>query len=201
MCTVTGCVKRLFAHGLCSMHYTRQRRYGTTAKPQTLRESLIKRGRSFCPKCQTEKPLEAFNKDRHTAFGVAIYCRECSNRKSGQRYSAHKDSHRDKRLQNDFGLTAAEYERILAQQGNVCAICGEGASETRRFAVDHCHKTKRIRGLLCDRCNCGLGNFKDRVELLEFAAQYLVKAVVLTDSGEPRTIGTAKGRSSHRRCR
>lgn len=60
----------------------------------------------------------------------------------------------------------------------MCAICKEPQSvllkgELKRLAVDHCHKTKKIRGLLCDNCNKGLGLFKDKPELLNSASEYL----------------------------
>lgn len=63
-------------------------------------------------------------------------------------------------------------------QCGVCAICKEPQSvllkgELKRLAVDHCHKTKKIRGLLCDNCNKGLGLFKDKPELLNSASEYL----------------------------
>ena len=55
----------------------------------------------------------------------------------------------------------AEYEQMLVQQGGECAICGQ-KDKSFNLAVDHCHGTKRIRGLLCSQCNVGLGSFKDK---------------------------------------
>jgi hypothetical protein len=54
-----------------------------------------------------------------------------------------------------LGVTDAEYARLLAAQGGGCAICGN-PPKTRRLHVDHDHKTKRVRGLLCHRCNRAL---------------------------------------------
>jgi len=70
------------------------------------------------------------------------------------------------------GISLAEYEALLEKQGGQCAICGQ-ADKWFRLAVDHCHGTHRIRGLLCSQCNRGIGFFKDKPELLERAAQYL----------------------------
>lgn len=74
-----------------------------------------------------------------------------------------------------YGLGAAEYEAMLLEQNNACAIC-----ETEEWGgkhgvphVDHCHDTKKVRGLLCDSCNAGLGRFKDRADVLRRAAAYL----------------------------
>lgn len=66
------------------------------------------------------------------------------------------------------------YGRLAAQQGERCAICDEiRAEDKKRLAIDHCHETGYIRGLLCHRCNLGLGSFRDSVELLLSAAAYL----------------------------
>jgi hypothetical protein len=65
-------------------------------------------------------------------------------------------------------------------QGGVCAICGlpetsksRWSDETRDLSVDHCHATKRVRGLLCQKCNAGLGQFQDCEERLATAVKYL----------------------------
>lgn len=69
------------------------------------------------------------------------------------------------------GLTEAEYYFILSEQGGVCGICR--GHEQRRLAVDHDHETGAIRGLLCTRCNMGLGYFLDAANVLENAISYL----------------------------
>ena len=80
--------------------------------------------------------------------------------------------------QRKFGLTPEEYEKMLEAQGNKCAICGGEETATRlektkSLAVDHDHKTGKIRGLLCCECNQGLGKFKDSRDMLLSAAKYL----------------------------
>jgi hypothetical protein len=73
-----------------------------------------------------------------------------------------------------FGLTLAEYEAKLAGQNGACAICGRTTDvRGRRFAVDHDHQTGKIRGLLCFRCNNGLGCYDDNELLLLRALKYL----------------------------
>ena len=75
-----------------------------------------------------------------------------------------------------FGLTAEDYERMLAAQDHRCATCGRadtGRRDRERFAIDHCHTTGRIRGLLCNKCNTGIGLFCDDPDLLLKAAAYL----------------------------
>jgi hypothetical protein len=81
---------------------------------------------------------------------------------------------RDADLRRKYGITAADYDRMLAKQGGVCAICRGSESGGRgTFHVDHCHATGRIRGLLCHWCNVALGCFRDRPERLERAIEYL----------------------------
>lgn len=63
---------------------------------------------------------------------------------------------------------------MLDAQQNKCAICGTDASEfNKAFAVDHCHTTGKVRGLLCWHCNTSIGKFKDDVLLLQRAIDYL----------------------------
>jgi hypothetical protein len=70
---------------------------------------------------------------------------------------------RNARLKHRYGITAAEYDRMFAEQHGVCAICGKPADATqpkhwgRKLAVDHCHDTGKVRGLLCFSCNTGVG--------------------------------------------
>lgn len=71
-----------------------------------------------------------------------------------------------------YGITLDEHERRAEAQGNACAICGRHNGR-KRLAVDHDHKTGEVRGLLCEKCNQGLGNFGDDPDRLRKAADYL----------------------------
>ncbi len=87
---------------------------------------------------------------------------------------------RRKRLRR-YALTPADYDRLLAEQGGLCAICGkpESVQQPNRvtgaesLAVDHDHETGRVRGLLCMLCNTAIGKFGDDPEMLRRAANYL----------------------------
>lgn len=68
-------------------------------------------------------------------------------------------------------MTQQEHDAKLRKQRNRCAVCRKKFQKTPH--IDHCHKTKRNRGLLCDDCNLGLGRFKDSIEVLSNAIQYL----------------------------
>jgi hypothetical protein len=79
------------------------------------------------------------------------------------------------RLRTRYGLSPEEYDELLARHGDRCAICGVERG-SRRLAVDHCHRTLRVRGLLCSNCNRGIGFFGDSPERLMAAARYLTTA-------------------------
>lgn len=80
---------------------------------------------------------------------------------------------REKQKLRQWGLTIEQYEELLKRQNGVCAICNKACSSGRKLAIDHDHKTGRIRGLLCSNCNLGLGKFFDNKELLRKAISYL----------------------------
>jgi hypothetical protein len=73
-----------------------------------------------------------------------------------------------------YGLGAADYRRMLAAQGGVCAICRRKAK--RWLCVDHCHETQQVRGLLCDKCNTALGLFDDDADRMRTAGGYVDRA-------------------------
>jgi hypothetical protein len=70
------------------------------------------------------------------------------------------------------GLDPNEVEIFLAARSDVCEICGNGKSY-KALAIDHCHTTNKLRGILCDKCNNGIGLFQDNPILLRKAAEYL----------------------------
>jgi hypothetical protein len=79
----------------------------------------------------------------------------------------------DRRLQlrRKYGMSLEEFDRLLAEQNQVCAICGRTSDKT--LCVDHCHQTGKVRGLLCRRCNAGLGCYDDEPAFMSKAAAYL----------------------------
>lgn len=81
-------------------------------------------------------------------------------------------------LRRQYGLTLEQYQAMLAAQDGVCWICGADPSTCRYEAlvVDHDHKTGKVRGLLCNACNSGLGYFRDSISNLEAAMDYLERA-------------------------
>jgi len=76
-----------------------------------------------------------------------------------------------------YGITVDDYDRMLEEQGGCCAICNTDTPSGRRgrFSIDHNHETGEVRGLLCQKCNAGLGYFKDSPTILATALKYLLE--------------------------
>jgi hypothetical protein len=103
-----------------------------------------------------------------------VLAREAKRRKVT--HSAHvKAIGRNSKLKQSYGITAAVYDLLLILQNGVCAVCRCSCISGRRLAVDHCHVTNKVRGLLCANCNRALGLLKDDPLRLRAAADYLEK--------------------------
>jgi len=111
------------------------------------------------------------NPERARAIARACYLRHKARFQAESRAwaKANPDKIRARKIWNRYRLTPEEHARILARQGNACAIC----KEPRTDRIDHDHKTGKVRGVLCHCCNAALGLFKDRPDLLRTAADYL----------------------------
>jgi len=83
---------------------------------------------------------------------------------------------RKRQLKHLYGLTPEQYAIRLHEQGNRCALCREPFEGRRRPHIDHCHTTNVIRGILCQFCNFGLGQFFDKPDLLQAAIAYLTRS-------------------------
>lgn len=99
---------------------------------------------------------------------------------SRKRFEADPDYYRRQDFQKRFGITVEDYGAMLKAQKGVCGICLRPEStidhrmkKPRRLAVDHCHTTGKVRGLLCVGCNQALGNFQDDPTRLQAAIDYL----------------------------
>jgi hypothetical protein len=90
-------------------------------------------------------------------------------------YAANKDKRYGEDLKKHYGITLEDYNEMFSAQDGKCAICSGGPNGEKRLCVDHCHSTGKVRGLLCDKCNVGLGRFNDDLALLEKAIEYLKK--------------------------
>ena len=144
-----------------------------------------------CKKCNELKSLQEFHKHKLTKDGLRGECKNC--RRARDRIYRHTPAGRaasrrsnKKQLEKGntakavlkyglrrFGLTLDDYDLLSIKQDYVCAICGNINSNGRRLSVDHDHKTEKVRGLLCLKCNSLLGFVKDDIKILKQAIKYL----------------------------
>lgn len=96
-----------------------------------------------------------------------------------KRYQENKDwfylNNRKCVIKKKYGISYEEYEALRIKQNDRCLICDK-EEKNRTLAVDHCHESGRVRGLLCGNCNRGLGLFRDNSELLAKATNYLIRS-------------------------
>ena len=128
-----------------------------------------------CPKCKIEKDeTQWYFRDRaHKIFGS--YCKVCDDeRKRETTRQRLKDpakrakQNKQKRLWK-YGLSEEMFIGLLNRSNNSCEIC----QSTKKLVIDHCHKTGKVRGVLCWSCNIALGHFQDKEEKLLKALAYL----------------------------
>ena len=127
----------------------------------------------ICKTCGVETDVVEYQKDATKKDGLRPYCKECTSKRRKQLLS--KETIRQRNLEKNFGKGALDVYRDLfeAQQG-VCSICSRPENgRYKHLSIDHDHDTGKIRGLLCNNCNRGLGLLKDSPELLRKAARYV----------------------------
>lgn len=141
--------------------------------------AILPPGMKVCTSCRLTLPRSAFF--THKRDGIYSMCKSCwteryqPSRKQGVSLKT-KDAGYNWRcvIARKYDLSESQYLEMLSSQLSKCAICGRHAQDlASRLAVDHCHTTGVIRGLLCGSCNPGLGLFMDDVDLLRKAASYL----------------------------
>jgi len=127
-----------------------------------------------CPKCRKHKQWADFYTNRRNRDGLSRECKECCKKAANARSQANgKDYRHSGYLRRQYGLRIADVMRIIRDQNGVCAICGRSNYHGRRLDVDHDAETGRVRGMLCGKCNRGMGNFDHDPDRLRAAAQYL----------------------------
>ena len=155
-----------------------------------------------CTSCQEIKPHDAFNKDKHQSDGYTSRCKECRkvyereqrirNREHRLSYEAEYDKQhpgakaararkswrnysperiKEIMLKSRYKLSLEGYQALVEQQRGCCKICGK---LTEKLVVDHKHdESGKVRGLLCIRCNSGIGHFLEDESILVAAIAYL----------------------------
>ncbi len=126
----------------------------------------------ICTKCKISKDIIDFYNDKRKLDGKHSWCKACVNIGIKKNYDYRKV--RARRLDQQYGISIDTLKEMVEVQGGKCAICQrEFGIWQQGPQVDHCHRTGRVRGILCTNCNIGLGRFKDLPDILRRAADYL----------------------------
>jgi hypothetical protein len=132
-----------------------------------------------CKKCGEPKSISEFHRDKSSKDGRSGRCKVCKNtwaRDYKNNTEEGRKLARERHLKDKYNLSLAGYDYIWDQQGGVCRICGGTNKDGRRLSVDHDHTTNKIRGLLCDPCNRGIGLLGDDPSTLRKAADYIERS-------------------------
>lgn len=195
-CQEKGCDKPAYCRGLCNGDYQRWLK-AQEPRPTTLTcrhcgtvfPNVVRQGpdRQFCsPQCKGKYWGEERARLRREAPPRTCECGAPVMHRTGRPVcEACRIDDRDRSYRAEYmlvyvlrqhGLTRADYDRMLEAQHGCCAICGSGRPLGRgRWHIDHDHATGRVRGLLCNNCNRGIGYFGDDPDTIRAAADYLLQ--------------------------
>jgi len=140
----------------CAAAYHQQRQVtkGRNARPRV----DVPEGHKYCRTCGEIKPHSEWQRNRSASDVLATLCRSCKAVKGRARH-----------LKRSYGLTEAERDEMVASQMGLCVICLNAPA----VHVDHCHKTGKVRGVLCFNCNSAIGKLGDDPDAVRRAAAYL----------------------------
>lgn len=126
-----------------------------------------------CEKCGIQQSADNYYKNRKKLDFLDSYCKKCQDRKNKINRSL---SSGRKSLLKKYKLSLHNYDVLFSKQCGYCYICLKHQKEfKKKLAVDHCHSTGKIRGLLCSSCNTALGLIKDSTYTLKRMIDYLEK--------------------------
>lgn len=148
-------------------------------KRENIRRAPIKNGKKRCYICNKWLVISSFYKRKWKGKPSTPYanCKKCGNSFNEQRYFSY--------IKKTYNFSKEDYFSLLKKQNYSCAICKYkppsnstilGRKVRLRLVLDHCHKTNKVRGLLCDLCNKAIGQFKESIENIRMAVEYLENA-------------------------
>lgn len=127
-----------------------------------------------CTVCLIEQEENQFYVDKQKKSGFSPRCKTCDKKNSKKWSQNNPEKRKFNVLKFSTNVTKEQYLELLNLQNHKCAICRMKIEDNNRnLSVDHCHNDKLVRGLLCTKCNFGLGYFNDDEELLLKAINYL----------------------------
>lgn len=141
-----------------------------------------------CVNCNEEKSIDSFYKNKNCTGGHDTTCKECFKARASQYYLDNKSvvlermakdwlSQKERVLRRKYNMSLQDYIDMYETQDGKCAICNRHHElfdkAKDQLVVDHDHDTGKVRKLLCNNCNTGLGMFKESTNLLKLASEYL----------------------------
>lgn len=144
----------------------------------------------ICSRCKLPKDNSEFCKDKSRSDGLNHRCNMCNKihvqeiaKKQKKQFGkvGYRRMRRKYELAHYYGITEDEFQIMVDKQNNVCAICKQNPEQY--LAIDHCHDTGKIRGLLCRKCNSAIGLFNEDVDRLTSALEYIRKKKINSTSG------------------
>jgi len=138
----------------------------------------------ICSLCKN--PNSLFNRSKKSKDGFASICKNCSNIRSSnwrkqnvEKWKIYnktiKEQKREQNYRSKYGISIDVYESMLKSQNGACMICLKPEPKEKKLDVDHCHKTGKIRALLCSRCNKAIGLLEDNRYMALNVVYYLDK--------------------------
>lgn len=164
---------------ICGMHRGRWERHKSfdAPPPKKTKLDLLPEGIFKICKIHGERKINEVRAIKKGGY-LCLLCQKEKNKIYKLNYS--KEKRRNKNYKDKFGITLEMYDEMAIKQENKCAICFQQETATYRntdivqnLAVDHCHKTNKIRQLLCKRCNQSLGSLEENIILLESMIAYI----------------------------
>ena len=140
-----------------------------------------------CTKCKKYKPLSEFYKHEYHKDKHSSRCKQCNlavqrayrennrkeyNARAREYHHKHKDRQRNGKLKSNYNMTLEQKQKLYLNQNGCCLICKRSVG-FNKICVDHCHKTTKVRALLCNKCNLGIGLLNHDPKILISAANYL----------------------------
>lgn len=158
----------------CKSAYHKINNYNAKRDSLSLKErrkQLLNLGLGYCITCNKEKNISEFKKSETIERGYKGVCNSCQS-----------DKEKFHKLKKNYNISKEQYYLLLKEQEHKCKVCKTEFNE--KICVDHCHTTGKIRGLLCDNCNRGIGLLKDNKQILENAVLYLDSSCKIPLNGE-----------------
>jgi hypothetical protein len=163
---------------LCSKKYHKQHQYNLNVDIKN----------RLCYICKINKPIKEFYKSKYGTGGYEYRCKLCSISKHNQyriknhvkcneydkmRNLTHKDYQNDWQLKKNYGISLEQKNKMILDQDKKCACCGDFLGiDSKNMHIDHNHITKKVRSILCGKCNWALGMMDENVDKILKLAEY-----------------------------